>query len=58
MRITYRKQRKAQSKDDFETWVESDTANTLNEFDSNSGGGIRATTIILSNENTNREEVL
>lgn len=32
------------SKDDYETWVRDDIANTLNNFD---GGGTRATTVIV-----------
>ena len=43
--LCFSKQRRAQSKDDFETWVESDMANTLNAFDL---GDIRATTIVIN----------
>lgn len=46
--LTYSKQKRAQSKDDFETWVEADSANTLNAFDL---GDVRATTVII-NERT------
>lgn len=45
--LCFSKQRRAQSKDDFETWVESDMANTLNAFDL---GDIRATTIVVTDE--------
>lgn len=41
----YRKQRRAKSKDDFETWIESEEANTLNTFDV---GGVRTTTVIVA----------
>lgn len=37
MMRTFRKSRRAKSKDDFETWIEDDVANTLNVFDL--GGG-------------------
>lgn len=43
-KICYRKSRRAQSRDDYETWVESDFANTLNLFDV---GGVRTTTVII-----------
>jgi len=39
--VTYRKSRRAQSKDDHETWVEDDKSNTLNTFDD--AGDVRAT---------------
>ena len=48
--LCFSKQKRAQSKDDFETWVESDMANTLNAFDL---GDIRATTIVVTDETTN-----
>ena len=48
--LCFSKQRRAQSKDDFETWVESDMANTLNAFDL---GDIRATMIVVTDETTN-----
>ena len=38
------KRRRAKSKDDFETWIESDVANTQNTFD---GGDVRATTLVV-----------
>lgn len=41
----FAKQRRAKSKEDFETWVEAEVANTINLFD---GGGTRATTIIIN----------
>lgn len=44
MPIHYAKSRRAKSKDDFETWVESGISNTLNTFE---GGDTRATTIIV-----------
>lgn len=31
--LCYSKQRRAKSKDDFETWIEADVSNTLNAFD-------------------------
>lgn len=46
--LCFSKQRRAQSKDDFETWVEADVSNTLNAFDL---GDVRATTVII-NERT------
>lgn len=49
MMMTFRKQRRAKSKDDFETWVETDIANTLNVFDV---GDKRATTVIIDEEET------
>lgn len=47
--LCFSKQRRAKSKDDFETWVESDMANTLNAFDL---GDIRATTVVVTDEAT------
>lgn len=52
--IAFRKSRRAQDKEDYETWVESGTANTINTFDG--GGETRATTIVV-NENSNGEEI-
>lgn len=46
--LCFSKQKRAQSKDDFETWIEADTSNTLNAFDL---GDIRATTVVI-NERT------
>ncbi len=43
--LCFSKQKRAQHKDDFETWVESETSNTLNVFDL---GDIRATTIVVN----------
>ena len=40
----FSKSRRAQSKDDFKTWVKGKTANTLNTFDN---GDVRATTIVV-----------
>ena len=42
--VCYRKVRRAQSKDDFETWQHSSISNTLNCFDV---GDVRSTTIII-----------
>lgn len=41
---TYRKSRRATSRDDYETWIESNVANTINLFD---GGDTRATTLVI-----------
>lgn len=49
------KSRRAKDKDDYETWVEHGTANTLNTFE---GGDVRATTLIVKDEDTNREKIL
>jgi len=35
--ITFRKQRREKTKDDFETWINDEIANTLNTFD----GGVQ-----------------
>ena len=43
-KICYRKSHRAQSKDDYETWIESSTTNTINCFDI---GDIRTTTVIV-----------
>ena len=43
--LCFSKQKRAQSKDDFETWIEADTSNTLNAFDL---GDIRATTVVIN----------
>lgn len=51
MVLCFSKQKRAQSKDDFETWVESDMANTLNAFGL---GDIRATTIVVKDEDSIR----
>lgn len=55
--MTFRKSRRAKSKDDFETWIEDDVANTLNVFDL--GGGTRTTMVIVDDreDNSDREEV-
>ena len=42
--MLFTKSRRAQSVDDYETWVESEVTNTLNTFDL---GDIRATTLII-----------
>lgn len=44
MPIHYAKSRRAKSKDDFETWKQTDTTNTLNTFDQ---GDVRATDLVL-----------
>lgn len=46
--LCFSKQKRAQSKDDFETWIETDTSNTLNAFDL---GDVRTTTVVI-NERT------
>lgn len=46
--LCFSKRKRAQSKDDFETWVEADASNTLNAFDL---GDTRATTVVI-NERT------
>ena len=43
--VTYSKSRRAQSKDDYETWVESNTTNTLNAFDM---GDVRTTECVVA----------
>lgn len=43
--LCFSKQHRAKCKDDFETWVEADTSNTLNVFDL---GDVRATTVIIN----------
>jgi site-specific DNA-cytosine methylase len=48
--ITLRKSRKAQSNTDFETWVETDYANTLNLFDV----GQRSSVLVAENPNVVR----
>lgn len=42
---SYVKNRKAQNADDFETWIETEVAPTLNVFDN--GGDVRATVLII-----------
>lgn len=51
--LAFVKSRRAQSKDDFETWVESGISNTLNAFD---GGDVRATSVIVKYERTDNTE--
>lgn len=46
--LCFTKQRRAQSKDDYETWIESNASNTINTFDM---GDVRSTTIVI-NERT------
>ena len=43
--VTYSKSKRAQSKEDNETWVESDTTNTLNAFDV---GDVRTTECVIT----------
>ena len=42
--LCFSKQKRAQNKDDFETWVEAGTSNTLNAFDL---GDVRTTTLVV-----------
>ena len=54
--LCFTKSRRAQSKEDYETWIESDASNTINTFDM---GDVRATTLVVhETDNTDREEVL
>ena len=50
--LCFSKQRRAQSKEDFETWVEADTSNTLNAFDL---GDVRATTLVVNKTDDNKD---
>ena len=53
--LCFVKSRRAQSKDDYETWIQSDKANTLNTFD---GGDVRATTLVIYEaDNAHRKEI-
>jgi DNA-cytosine methyltransferase len=52
--VCFRKSKRAQSDQDDETWVESDSTNTLNRFDT---GDTRATQIITAFAQNQREEV-
>ena len=55
--IVFRKSRRATSKDDYETWLRTEVANTLNTFDG--GGGTRATTIVVKDDkDTDRKKIL
>ena len=47
--LCFTKSRRAQSKDDYETWIESDASNTINTFDM---GDVRSTTLVI-HERTN-----
>ena len=49
--VLFVKSRRAKSKDDYETWVEGNVANTLNTFD---GGDVRATNIVVYENDINR----
>ena len=42
--LCFTKSRRAQSKDDYETWIESDASNTINTFDM---GDVRSTTLVV-----------
>lgn len=50
--VTCRKSRRDQSADDAETWVEDETANTVNCFDV---GDVRATSIVMAHGQANAE---
>lgn len=52
--VSFRKSKRAQTDQDDETWVESDSTNTLNRFDT---GDTRATQIITAFAQNQREEV-
>lgn len=43
--LCFSKQKRAQSKDDYETWIEADASNTLNAFDL---GDVRTTTVVVN----------
>lgn len=49
MTMTFAKSRRAKSKDDFETWLESEVSNTINVFDIG-GGDTQATTIVVTRD--------
>lgn len=54
--VMFVKQRRTTHKDDYETWVESEVANTINTFDL---GDVRSTTIVVDEtEDINGEKVL
>lgn len=53
MKVAFRKSRRCQSKDDYETWLHESVANTLNTFD---GGDTRATTLIVEVVNDERTD--
>ena len=59
--LCFTKARRAQSKDDYETWIENETSNTINTFDM---GDVRSTTLVIYGtgsigiKNTDREEIL
>lgn len=56
MVLCFTKSRRAQSKDDYETWIESNASNTINTFDM---GDVRSTTLVVhETDNTDREEIL
>ena len=47
---TFRKSRRAKSVNDFETWTDTEVANTLNTFEG--AGDVRATTVVVEDEGT------
>ena len=54
--LCFTKSRRAQSKEDYETWIESDASNTINTFDM---GDVRSTTLVVHGaDNTDGEEIL
>lgn len=54
--LCFTKSKRAQSKDDYETWIESNASNTINTFDM---GDVRQTTLVVhETDNTDREKVL
>lgn len=57
--LCFTKSRRAQSKEDYETWIESDASNTINTFDMGDMGDVRSTTLVVhGTEDTDREEIL
>lgn len=53
--MCFRKVRRAQNKDDFETWMASEMSNTINLFEMSD---IRATTIVVSENNDSNDETI
>ena len=49
--VVFSKSRRAKSKDDFETWKESETSNTLNTFDT---GDVRTNEIVVIHDQATR----
>ena len=54
-RVVYRKSRRAQSSEDFETWIPTETANTINCFDV---GNVRTTHAIIESSVKHEEETV